>query len=851
MKKYKNEIATRFNFFYCICFIFFTQHVIGQGEANVWYFGYNAGLDFNSGAPVAISNGQLNQVEGCASMCDAAGNLLFYTDGLKVWNKNHVGMPNGNGLYGGSGSSTQSSLIVPKPGSSTIYYVFTSDYEAHARGISYTEVDMALNAGLGGVTANKNVPLNTPSCEKIAGIRHCNKQDVWVVTHDWNSNAFRAYLVTAGGINPVPVISNTGLLINGNVFNATGYLRASPDGRKLASATSGAINRFELFDFNTTTGVVSHPILFPTYGDAYGVEFSPDGTKLYGGTLTQKNIYQFDLCGSSDSAIANSGVLIGTYPISTLPGALQLGPDNKIYITRMSESWLAIINNPNATGAACNFVYNGIALTSLSFHNLPNFISEYVAPPSPPPTFTTTVHCDTGIFAVPAINSCVNSGGVISSVVWNFGEPSSGVNNTSSIYTPSHIYANAGNYSVSLIINYSCGSDTLQQNITVGGTVTSNYNVSFCSGTTYTLPDGQIVSVGGVYKDTVQTVNGCDSIITTNLTAHPNYSLTQNASFCTGTTYTLPDGQIVSVGGIYKDTVQTVNGCDSIITTNLTAHLNYSFTQNASFCSGTNYMLPDGTSVNSPGTYTSPLVTSNGCDSTITTNLTVLQNASSLQNITVCSNQGYTLSNGTTVYASTIYKDTLVSSNGCDSVLTINLAVNPSPTASISPDITINEGTSTQLTANGSGTLNWSPTTGLSTITGNSVTATPTSTTQYCVEVTAANGCRDTACVIVTIEYLCPVIEQTTLPNAFSPNADGLNDEFCIPGWEKCIKDFKIEIYDRWGQKVFVSNDPDFCWNGKNKGILMDSQVFVYYITFKYINSNKLVTKEGNISLIK
>src|SRR5687768_1932810 len=78
-----------------------------QKEANIWFFGTNAGLDFNSGSPVAITGGMINTHEGCASVCDANGDLLFYSDGITVWNKNHQVMPNGSGLSGDY-SSTQS-----------------------------------------------------------------------------------------------------------------------------------------------------------------------------------------------------------------------------------------------------------------------------------------------------------------------------------------------------------------------------------------------------------------------------------------------------------------------------------------------------------------------------------------------------------------------------------------------------------------------------------------------------------------------------------------------------------------------------------------------------------------------
>eukprot|EP01035_Chromulina_nebulosa_P055523 gene55523-76076_t len=82
-----------------------------QKENNIWYFGNNCGLDFSTTPPTALTNGKINTNEGCSSVSDAQGNLLFYTDGLTVWNKNHAVMDNGTGLKGNS-SSTQSSVVV-------------------------------------------------------------------------------------------------------------------------------------------------------------------------------------------------------------------------------------------------------------------------------------------------------------------------------------------------------------------------------------------------------------------------------------------------------------------------------------------------------------------------------------------------------------------------------------------------------------------------------------------------------------------------------------------------------------------------------------------------------------------
>tara|TARA_B110000858_G_C17785847_1_gene467253 strand:- start:1544 stop:1972 length:429 start_codon:yes stop_codon:yes gene_type:complete len=124
---------------------------LAQKEGNIWYFGENAGLDFNNGSPVALTDGMLNTSEGCASICDANGNLLFYTDGMLVYNKNHGIMPNGTGLLGHS-SSTQSAIIVKKPMSNNLYYIFTVDdiFNTNGGAVTYSIVDMSLDGGLGG-----------------------------------------------------------------------------------------------------------------------------------------------------------------------------------------------------------------------------------------------------------------------------------------------------------------------------------------------------------------------------------------------------------------------------------------------------------------------------------------------------------------------------------------------------------------------------------------------------------------------------------------------------------------------------------------------------------------------------
>ncbi|MBI3239783.1 MAG: hypothetical protein HYZ43_13230, partial [Flavobacteriia bacterium] len=256
--------------------------LLSQNENRIWYFGTNAGLTFSSSPPTALTNNGLVSVEGCASISNAAGNLLFYTNGSTINNQTHSAMANGTGLNGNS-SSTQNSLIIKKPGSTTLYYVFTQQGPNVASGgCYYSIVDMSLASGNGSVTV-KNVSLYQPSCEKIVATRHCNGVDYWIVTRDNNTQNFRTFLLTSAGVSTTAVLSLASTSVSG--FNgAVGYLKISPNGKKLAQANwSGSTAAFEIYDFDNSTGIISNPMAISgNISGVYGCEFSPDGTKCYG-----------------------------------------------------------------------------------------------------------------------------------------------------------------------------------------------------------------------------------------------------------------------------------------------------------------------------------------------------------------------------------------------------------------------------------------------------------------------------------------------------------------------------------------------------------------------------------------
>lgn len=192
------------------------------------------------------------------------------------------------------------------------------------------------------------------------------------------------------------------------------------------------------------------------------------------------------------------------------------------------------------------------------------------------------------------------------------------------------------------------------------------------------------------------------------------------------------------------------------------------------------------------------------------------------------------------------YSCTVTDLNGCTVMQSVVVNSNPGPAAFVAGDTTIYIGTDATLTASGTGSYSWSPSGTLNCATCATVTASPLQTTMYCVTITDTSGCADTACATVTVDETCG---QLFVPNAFSPNNDGENDELCIFGYQ-CVKEFHFVIYDRWGEKVFESANPEMCWNGIYRGKPLDSAVFVYKIYAVMIDET-IISDSGNITLVR
>jgi gliding motility-associated-like protein len=370
--------------------------VLSQQRAMHWVFGGTGGLDFSC-SPPRFELSSFDGLEGASSISDESGNLLFYSDGNLVWNRMHRKMPNGEGIgglctyFGNYSSSSQSSLIVPHPGNANLYYIFTTDCaeDEFSWGLRYSIVDMSLENGLGDVTV-KDQPLVSPSSEKIAAVYHANGSDVWVVTHGIANNNFYAYLVSASGINTNPVISSTGQVHAGG----RGYLKFSPDGKRLASVSfvSGYDDGEypELFTFDESTGKIQSQFTLPgVIRSQYSLSFSPDGTKLYTSCswTCGGKIIQFDVSSGNQQQILNSKFTFDEESAAFPYGGFQLGPDGKLYfmcyITGV-ENYLGVIENPNKAGVLAGYNANYLHLPYCRIApswGLPNFVESYFKNP--------------------------------------------------------------------------------------------------------------------------------------------------------------------------------------------------------------------------------------------------------------------------------------------------------------------------------------------------------------------------------------------------------------------------------------------------------------------------------------
>lgn len=443
--------------------LFISFRLYAQKETNNWLFGYHARLNFNVGAPVPISGGKVNTTECSASISDTSGNLLFYTDGTNVFDKNNNQMPNGFGLLGHE-SATQGALIIRKPESANLYYIFSIN-TACVKEFVYSIVDMNENGGMGDVILkNKILRSEGNYFEKLTAVKHCNNRDVWIIIMGGNLTgsgplSIYSFLLNPYGIIDFPTISN---LSDINLAQCFGQLKSSPQGNYLAFGTEQG---FSLAGYNKNRGELTtvKTYSFPHFRP-YGSEFSPDG-----------KLYYFN---KAQVEIASGNITPLGYPTFS---QFQLASDNKIYFNNYDSTQMTVsgggfykfnvkklsrIEYPNNIGFSANLSTNVVSLgNDSSFVGLPNFPSYHFYHPTGEFSYKNDCAGDTTVF-----NLVKNL--TLDSLRWTFHDD----NSTSSQLHPSHIYNLPGTYEVSVITHLNGNSDTVKQCVTINGIFQNIFN---------------------------------------------------------------------------------------------------------------------------------------------------------------------------------------------------------------------------------------------------------------------------------------------------------------------------------------------------------------------------------------
>ena len=437
-------------------FLLFCTTLLSQNQTNHWYFGNNASLNFNNGTLNVINDSQMSTPAGCSTISDDLGNLLFYTNGQTVWNRNHEVMVNGNDLPGEI-TNTQTSIIIPKPNDVNTYYIISTRINPSTSaplippGVFISQVEFTPQNPLGIVTIKRQRILSDSS-ERVTASYDPDSNTYKVIVFANITSAgnavgrFYIFTISETGFTLSPVISDQFATLSKN-----GAIKVSPDGKFVALADHDG-QLVYVYEFNSANNTLNYfkriPVFLPFINvHPYGVEFSPDSKIVY---FTGKFypslsfLFKYILVDNRPQTLPEKMQIAYTDAYSF--GSLQLATDGNIYVANFEESngnitplpFLGAIKDPESTDPNSGFEATAVNLGSAtSTKGLPNFVSSF---------FRSRIIAD---------NNCLNevfdfsldSYGTIQSVVWDFGD-----GNSSTLLQPSHQYANSGSYTVKATI---------------------------------------------------------------------------------------------------------------------------------------------------------------------------------------------------------------------------------------------------------------------------------------------------------------------------------------------------------------------------------------------------------------
>lgn len=832
---------------------------------NIWHFGNGAGLNFSPSPPSNFSGGQIFQPDNSSTISDGNGNLLFYTNGINVWNKNHLIMPNGSGLIGNP-SAGQSALIVPVPCSKYKYFIFHVTEFSSPGHLNYSVVDMSLNNGLGDVVnGQKNISFGQGWTEKLCAIYNSSNKSFWIVTHKWNNDEFVAFEINSSATVSQTVTTKIGSIHNcgsyGSAHDAMGQLTISQDGALIVNALTCA-DKYELFQFNINTGILSNSISIPGNGDkAWGTAFSNNSKFLYVTTIFGSSIYQYDLNVYNQTSIVNSQFTVhNTFNPGYNFGYMELGPDNKIYVAKPpSSNILPVISNPNASGVNCNYISNYITLNSGSSTWGTSRIAYGI------PQITGLIPLT--ISSTPSSTVCANQSTTLSvsgtsSYTWSNGTVGSNI-----VVTPSA----SVEYSVSAPASAcSAGTNSIRLEVVPQATVSSLKSI--CFGQNANIKDlvasiqvlGQNpINTSGLVSPTVSTVysvqvaNNSGTLncwatqtVQVNVNPNPETDFKYNINSCGGGVqftdlssseiaswlWTLESDKTFTIqnpyyffkqGGLYTVTLTTSNvyGCakTSLKTFSTSTPPPVSINTASRICKGKSAQL------NASG--------GNAYEWRPTQYLDFPNVSNPLSKAETNINYSVII---TTPYHNTTCELMLTTSVQVDELSSHKPYVTTSAHA-----LSIGESADLKYNGDAGAFVSWSPPT--IPLYGYEVKTFPIKNTTY-TAIATKGTCSDTFYVKLNAFTAGCLMEDVFVPNTFTPNNDGKNDKLFVRG-EK-IEQLLFSIYNRWGEKVFETNDIHQGWDGTYNTSPLDAGVFGWHLKVQCINGGEVFLK-GNVSLVR
>jgi len=486
------------------------QILIAQMHDNTWLLGYNNDtildnqrgieiLRFPEGRLKIEQNTQLERFDfngTNTSLSDSSGKVLSYTNGVHIGNADWEIMENGehitDAIEAGGEVWSQWFLVLPYPNQPQkhIYFYENEGYISatsfHAKKLLYLINNMTENLGIGKVIIRDSVIIeDTLAVGRINAVKHANGRDWWILVNEENSNRFYRILLDPNGIH---VVGNQSI---GNIaYDGVGQSIFSPDGEHYAiyntvSTTEGAY--IDLYDFDRCEGLFyNHRQYHFSERNWGGGAFSPNSRYLYINRHTKA--YQYDLEAPDVWA---SRVLVAEYdgyldPFNTTFFYMQLAPDGKIYSSSTNGvSSLHVIHNPDEPGLACQYQQHGIELPTKNSFSMPTFPNYRLGPLDGSP-------CDTlGLDNLP-ISFWRSEQDTLEPLSvafhdlsyyepdtwhWDFGDPASGLNNTSSERPPDHLFSAPGTYQVCLTVSNANASNTLCRTLTLGNTLAESPEV--------------------------------------------------------------------------------------------------------------------------------------------------------------------------------------------------------------------------------------------------------------------------------------------------------------------------------------------------------------------------------------